>query len=110
MGALIVIVVSALLICIGAVEQSIQPSLSSTADLNSFTGSNNSFTKITSVYPKEVQNTEFIGPSATGAASGATPARIYDFYYPSGVGVGGTKGKIMFFFQFWRNSSDASKL
>ena len=75
-----------------AADSSTTTTSASNSSLNSLTGSNSSFTEITSIYPKEVQNTEFIGPSATGAANGAVPARIYDFYYRAGVGVGGTHG------------------
>ena len=61
-------------------------------DSNSLKGSNNSFSRISSIYPKKMQNSEFLGPSVTCAATGHTPARIHDFYYSPGVGVGGTQG------------------
>lgn len=61
-------------------------------DSNSLRGSNDSFSRIASIHPKIIQNSEFSGPSVTYAAIGHTPARIRDFYYSPGVGVGGTQG------------------
>jgi hypothetical protein len=60
--------------------------------MNSFTGSNSSFSKISSTYPQEVESNKFLGPSLTAPASGAVAARELDFYYVTGVGTGGTEG------------------